>query len=54
MGMGHVGAGMVQFTVKIKDNGESGTSDEFMIMITGAVTSTRSGILSQGNIQFHR
>ncbi len=53
-GPGHVGAGISQFTVKVQDNGEPGTNDTFMIVITGAGASTRSGTLSQGNIQIHR
>jgi hypothetical protein len=53
-GQGHVGAGMSQFTVKVQDNGEPGTNDTFMIVITGAGASTRSGTLSRGNIQIHR
>lgn len=53
-GTGHVGAGVSQFTVKVQDNGEPGTSDTFTIVITGAGASTRSGTLSQGNIQIHR
>lgn len=53
-GTGHVGAGISQFTVKVQDNGEPGTNDTFMIVITGAGASTRSGTLSQGNIQIHR
>lgn len=53
-GTGHVGAGVSQFTVKVQDNGEPGTNDTFMIVITGAGASTRSGTLSQGNIQIHR
>jgi hypothetical protein len=53
-GTGHVGAGPSQFMVKVQDNGEPGTNDTFMIVITGAGASTRSGTLSQGNIQIHR
>jgi hypothetical protein len=53
-GTGHVGAGPSQFTVKVQDNGEPGTNDTFSIVITGAGASTRSGNLSQGNIQIHR
>ena len=44
----------VMFTVEVEDNGEGGTNDRFKIVITGAVTSTREGTLTQGNIQFHR
>ncbi|HJT67557.1 MAG TPA: post-COAP-1 domain-containing protein [Pyrinomonadaceae bacterium] len=44
----------VMFTVEVEDNGEPGTSDRFKIVLTGAVTSTREGVLTQGNIQFHR
>jgi hypothetical protein len=44
----------VMFTVEVEDNGESGTSDRFKIIITGAVNSTREGPLTQGNIQVHR
>jgi hypothetical protein len=54
MGRGHVGRDPVLFTVKVQDNGEPGTNDRFSIMITGARTSSRSGVLTQGNIQFHR
>ena len=53
-GRGHVGRDLVLFTVKVQDNGEPGTNDRFSIMITGARTSARSGVLTQGNIQFHR
>jgi hypothetical protein len=53
-GRGHVGRDVVFFTVRVKDNGEPGTNDEFSISITGARTSMRSGRLTQGNIQFHR
>ena len=42
----------VMFTVEVEDNGD-GTSDRFQIVITGTVTSTREGTLTQGNIQFH-
>jgi hypothetical protein len=44
----------VMFTVEVEDNGDAGTSDRFKIVITGAVTSTREGALTQGNIEFHR
>ena len=53
-GTGHVGAQPSQFTVTVQDNGEPGTNDTFRIVITGAGASTRSGTLSQGNIQIHR
>jgi hypothetical protein len=53
-GTGHVGGGPSQFTVTVQDNGEPGTNDTFSIVITGAGASTRSGTLSQGNIQIHR
>jgi hypothetical protein len=53
-GTGHVGSGPSQFTVKVQDNGEPGTNDTFAIVITGAGASSRSGTLSQGNIQIHR
>jgi hypothetical protein len=44
----------VIFTVEVEDNGDSGTSDRFKIVMSGAVTSTREGTLTKGNIQFHR
>jgi len=44
----------VMFTVEVDDNGEPGTNDRFKITMTGAVTSTREGALTQGNIQFHK
>jgi len=44
----------VIFTVEVEDNGDPGTNDHFKIVLTGAVTSTRDGALTQGNIQFHR
>ena len=44
----------VTFTVEVEDNGEPGTNDRFKILITGAVNSTREGVLTQGNIQFHK
>jgi hypothetical protein len=53
-GRGHIDRGVVFFTVRIKDNGDPGTGDTFWINITGARSSSRSGTLSQGNIQFHR
>lgn len=53
-GRGHVGNDPVMFTVKVEDNGEPGTNDKFSIVITGGRTSSRSGTLTQGNIQFHR
>jgi VCBS repeat-containing protein len=53
-GRGHVDRDIVFFTVTVKDNGEPGTSDTFSISITGSRTSSRSGTLSKGNIQFHR
>jgi hypothetical protein len=53
-GTGHVGALPSQFTVTVQDNGEPGTNDTFSIVITGAGASSRSGTLSQGNIQIHR
>ena len=53
-GRGHVGRDPVLFTVKVQDNGQPGTNDRFSISITGARVSSRSGPLTQGNIQFHR
>ena len=53
-GRGRIERDIVSFTVKVQDNGEPGTTDKFSIMITGARTSARSGVLTQGNIQFHR
>ena len=53
-GRGHVDRDIAFFTVKVRDNGEPGTSDTFSITITGGRTSSRSGTLSKGNIQFHR
>ena len=53
-GWGHVGRDLVRFTGKVQDNGEPGTNDRFSISITGARMSSRSGVLTQGNIQFHR
>jgi hypothetical protein len=44
----------VMFTVEVEDNGEPGTNDRFKIIITGAANSMREGVLTQGNIQFHR
>ena len=53
-GYGHVDRDAVLFTVTVSDNGNPGFSDTFSINITGARTSSRSGTLSNGNIQFHR
>ena len=53
-GRGHIDRDMVFFTVKVQDNGEPGTNDRFSIQITGTRNSSRSGPLTQGNIQFHR
>jgi hypothetical protein len=53
-GTGHVGAGPSTFKVTVQDNGEPGTNDTFSIVIMGAGASSRSGTLSQGNIQIHR
>ncbi len=53
-GRGRVGRDLVFFTVRVQDNGEPGTADRFEITITGARTSSRTGVLTQGNIQFHR
>jgi len=53
-GHGHVDRDAVFFTVTVSDNGNPGFSDTFSINITGARTSSRSGSLSNGNIQFHR
>ena len=53
-GTGHVGTGPSTFTVTVQDNGEPGTNDTFSIVIMGAGASSRSGTLSQGNIQIHR
>ena len=44
----------VLFTVEVDDNGDPGTNDRFKITIMGAVTSTREGALTKGNIQFHK
>jgi hypothetical protein len=53
-GRGRVGRDVVFFTVRVTDNGEPGTNDRFAITITGGRNSSRSGVLTQGNIQFHR
>lgn len=53
-GRGHVDRDVVFFTVKVQDNGETGTNDRFSITITGGRNSSRSGVLSRGDIQFHR
>jgi hypothetical protein len=44
----------VMFTVEVEDNGEPSTNDRFKITIGGAVQSVREGVLTQGNIQFHK
>ena len=42
------------FSVTVEDHGEPGTSDQFGIAVTGAVSEVRSRrIISRGNIQFH-
>jgi hypothetical protein len=54
-GVGHIGNQIVMFTVKVQDNRESGIGyDRFEITITGPISSSRAGLLTQGNIQFHR
>lgn len=54
-GVGRIGRQTVMFTVTVQDNGEPGIgNDRFEIQIMGAVTSSRAGPLTQGNIQFHR
>ena len=52
-GHGHVDRDAVVFTVTIRDGGGA-AADTFSIMITGGRTSSRSGPLSTGDIQFHR
>ena len=43
------------FSVTVEDHGEPGTSDQFGIAVTGAVSEVRSRrIISRGNIQFHK
>jgi hypothetical protein len=43
------------FAVTVEDHGEPGTSDQFGIAVTGAVSEVRSRrIVSRGNIQFHK
>jgi hypothetical protein len=52
-GNGHVGSMAVTFRVTVQDNGEPGVNtDRFAIDISGYPS--HSGLLSQGNIQFHR
>jgi hypothetical protein len=42
------------FSVTVQDNGEPGTSDQFGVTVTGAVSEVRSQrVISRGNIQFH-
>jgi len=42
------------FSVTVQDNGEPGTSDQFGITVTGALSEVRSQrVISRGNIQFH-
>lgn len=53
-GTGTVGNQPVNFEVTVEDNGEPGSNDFFRIEITGARTSSRSGKLTQGNIQAHK
>lgn len=53
-GVGRIGSTMVMFKVTVEDKGEPGRMDTFRIEITGPITSTRAGTLTQGNIQFHR
>jgi len=50
---GTCGAGCA-FSVTVEDHGEPGTSDQFGITVTGAVSEVRSQrVISRGNIQFH-
>ena len=49
-----VNGNKVIFTVELEDNGEPGTNDRFKITMSGAVTSMREGLLTQGNLQFHK
>ncbi len=52
-GNGHVGSMAVTFRVTVDDNGEPGVNtDRFAIDISGYPS--HSGLLTQGNIQFHR
>jgi hypothetical protein len=54
-GVGRIGSTLVTFKVTVEDYEEPGIgNDKFRIEITGPVISNRSGILTQGNIQFHR
>jgi hypothetical protein len=42
------------FAVTVEDHGEPGTSDQFGVTVTGAVSEVRSQrVISNGNIQFH-
>lgn len=52
-GTGRIGSEIVMFRVVVEDNGEPGSNDKFQIEIIGR-SYTRSGNLTQGNIQFHR
>jgi hypothetical protein len=43
------------FSVTVEDHGEPGTSDQFGITVTGALSEARSQrVISNGNIQFHK
>jgi len=43
------------FSVTVEDHGEPGTSDQFGIAVTGALSEFRSQrVISRGNIQFHK
>jgi hypothetical protein len=46
------GAGVFTFTVNVQDNGEPGTSDQFIIMVQGEPT--EGGTITKGNIQIHQ
>ena len=42
------------FSVTVEDHGEPGTTDQFGVTVTGAVSEVRSQrVISRGNIQFH-
>jgi hypothetical protein len=42
------------FSVTVEDHGEPGSSDQFGITVTGAVSEVRSQrVISRGNIKFH-
>ena len=43
------------FSVTVEDHGEPGTSDQFGITVTGALSEFRSQrVISGGNIQFYK